>query len=160
MEPHGIPWNLMESHGTSRNPMEPHGIPQNLMESHGTSWNLTEPHGCAAFRNKGYSGPRLTKGPLLAACHPDCGMRIVTGSTISSRVSNTLLTETQRTFSPEAPSLLARSHESYRRVKQMRSLAWQLSGTCRRKIFTEHLCALLTCTAAVCKLDFRLCSQH
>jgi hypothetical protein len=34
-EAHGIPRNLMESHGTSWNPTEPHGIPWNLMESHG-----------------------------------------------------------------------------------------------------------------------------
>jgi hypothetical protein len=42
MKLHGIPWNLMESHGTSWNPTEPHGIPRNLMEFYGTSWKVLE----------------------------------------------------------------------------------------------------------------------
>jgi hypothetical protein len=36
----------MESHKTSWNLTKLHGIPQNLMESHGRFWNMAESSGC------------------------------------------------------------------------------------------------------------------
>jgi hypothetical protein len=41
MEPHEIPWNLMESDGTSWNLTEPHEIPWKVLEHGGIFWLLT-----------------------------------------------------------------------------------------------------------------------